>query len=110
MKKLLLIIAVFFIALSSYAQTTTVWVKGYTKSDGTYVKGHYRTTKDNTNTNNWSTTGNTNPNTQVKGTTAKDYSSQASNYGSGKTIYTGPNGGQYYINSNGNKTYVPKQK
>ncbi|MEP6645801.1 MAG: hypothetical protein ABJC12_01830 [Saprospiraceae bacterium] len=23
-----------------------------------------------------------------------------------KTIYTGPQGGQYYINSNGNKTYI----
>lgn len=28
----------------------------------------------------------------------------------GKTIYTGPKGGQYYINKNGNKTYVRKKK
>jgi colicin import membrane protein len=27
----------------------------------------------------------------------------------GKTIYEGPRGGQYYYNSNGNKTYVKKQ-
>ncbi|MGL2962421.1 hypothetical protein ACSVH2_01220 [Flavobacterium sp. RSB2_4_14] len=24
----------------------------------------------------------------------------------GKTVYTGPKGGEYYINSNGNKTYI----
>jgi len=40
---------------------------------------------------------------------AKDYSSGSYNYGSGKTIQTGPKGGQYYYNSNGNKTYVPKR-
>ena len=33
----------------------------------------------------------------------------AYNYGSGRTIHTGSRGGQYYINSNGNKTYVPKR-
>lgn len=27
---------------------------------------------------------------------------------SDRTIHTGPRGGQYYINSNGNKTYVPR--
>lgn len=27
----------------------------------------------------------------------------------GETIHTGSRGGQYYINSNGNKTYVPKR-
>lgn len=27
---------------------------------------------------------------------------------SGRTIYTGPRGGRYYINSNGNKTYIRK--
>lgn len=28
--------------------------------------------------------------------------------GSGRTIYTGPRGGKYYINSKGNKTYIKK--
>ena len=28
----------------------------------------------------------------------------------GKTIYEGPRGGRYYINSNGNKTYITKDK
>jgi hypothetical protein len=30
------------------------------------------------------------------------------NYGQRQTIQTGSKGGQYCINSNGNKTYVPK--
>lgn len=36
------------------------------------------------------------------------YNSKSSylDYNSGRTIYEGPKGGQYYINSNGNKTYV----
>lgn len=29
---------------------------------------------------------------------------------SGKTIHPGPKGGQYYINSNGNKTYIKKNR
>lgn len=29
-------------------------------------------------------------------------------FNSNRTIYTGPRGGQYYINSNGNKTYIKK--
>jgi PBCV-specific basic adaptor domain len=28
----------------------------------------------------------------------------------GRTIYEGPRGGQYYINSNGNKTYLKADK
>lgn len=42
--------------------------------------------------------------TQVKETPKTNYNS------SGKTIYTGPRGGQYYINKNGNKTYIKKKK
>jgi len=43
------------------------------------------------------------------GTRAKDYSYGAYNYGSGKTIYTGTSGGQYYYNSSRNRVYVPKR-
>lgn len=41
---------------------------------------------------------------------APAYNSTPSNYDtySTKTIYTGPQGGQYYINSNGNKTYIKR--
>jgi colicin import membrane protein len=33
---------------------------------------------------------------------------EAENTYNGHVIYTGPRGGRYYINSNGNKTYVPR--
>ena len=86
------------------------YVNGYYRKDGTYAQGHYRSNKNNTNHDNYSTQGNRNPFTGSSGSVAKDYSPQAENYGQGKTIYTGPKGGQYYINDNGNKTYIPKQK
>ena len=89
------------------ALTTTV--SGYTRSNGTYVDSYVRTMPNSTNWDNFSTKGNTNPNTGSTGYRAKDYSSDALNYGTGHTIYTGSRGGQYYYNSNGNKTYVPKR-
>lgn len=93
---------------SSY-NYNSVYQNGYTRKDGTYVNGHYKTRSNNTNWDNYSTQGNVNPYTGEFGTRAKDYSLDAYNYGVGQTIYTGPRGGQYYINSNGNKTYVPKR-
>lgn len=38
-----------------------VWVNGYTRSNGTYVEGYYRTAPNHTNTDNFSTVGNINP-------------------------------------------------
>lgn len=83
--------------------------RGYTRSDGTYVQGHVKTTPNRTNVDNFSTQGNVNIYTGTVGTRARDYSVDALNYGSGRTVYTGSRGGQYYINSNGNRTYVPKR-
>ncbi len=90
--------------------TNSTYVNGYTKSNGTYVSGHYRSSQNSTNHDNYSTSGNYNPYTGTSGSRAKDYSTGAYNYGSGHTIYTGSRGGQYYINGNGNKTYVPKRR
>ncbi|WP_286333688.1 hypothetical protein [Duncaniella freteri] len=96
---------------SSYGvNTNSTYVKGYTKSNGTYVHGHYRSSQNSTNHDNYSTSGNYNPYTGSAGSRAKDYSTGACNYGNGHTIHTGSRGGQYYINSNGNKTYVPKRR
>ena len=82
---------------------------GYTRKDGTYVQGHYKTTNNGTNHDNYSTRGSVNSFTGSTGSRARDYSSDAYNYGAGRTIYTGSRGGQYYINSRGNKVYVPKR-
>lgn len=88
---------------------STTSVSGYTRSNGTYVNGYTRTQKNNTNHDNFSTSGNYNPYTGTTGSQARDYSNQSYNYGSGRTIQTGPRGGQYYTNSRGNKVYVPKR-
>jgi hypothetical protein len=44
------------------------YVRGYFRRDGTYVRGHYRTNRDNSFYNNWSTRGNVNPFTGRVGT------------------------------------------
>ncbi|GAB2544293.1 hypothetical protein [Rufibacter soli] len=113
MKKLFFLCS--FVALANFASaqtnTSTRYQSGYVKpSTGTYVQPHYKTEKNNTNHDNFSTKGNSNIYTGKEGSVARDYSTGASNYGGGKTIETGSRGGQYYINSNGNKTYVPKTK
>lgn len=99
-----------FIAKSQTYNNNSTYVNGYYKpSTNTYVNGYNKTKSNNTNWDNYSTQGNNNPYTQQSGTKARDYSTESSNYGAGQTIYEGPKGGQYYINSNGNKTYVPKR-
>ncbi len=110
MKKLFIILVITMMtSLGSFAQSTR-YQQGYFRKDGTYVTGHYKTQSDRTNHNNYSTKNNTNPYTGRSGSRAKDYSAGAYKYGRGKTIHTGSRGGQYYYNSKGNKTYVPKRR
>lgn len=96
---------------SSYNNTNSSvrYQSGYVRSDGTFVNGHMKTNRNYTNHDNFSTSSNLNPYTGTTGSRARDYSPQSYNYGGGNTIYTGSRGGQYYINRNGNKTYVPKR-
>ena len=61
----LLIAFTFYASVDADAQT---WVNGYTRSDGTYVQGHYRSTRDSNPYNNYSAKGNVNPYTGKKGT------------------------------------------
>lgn len=82
---------------------------GYVKDNGTYVEPHYKTNKNSTNHDNLSTKDNYNIYNNTSGYKAKDYSTDAYNYGSDKNINQGPKGGQYYINDKGNKVYVPKR-
>src|SRR5690554_1506208 len=102
MKKLIFCaLSLLFFTFKSFAQSVQ-YQRGYVKTNGTYVQPHYKTKSNNTNTDNFSTQSNTNIYTGKKGTRAKDYSSEAYNYGRGKTIYQGPKGGQYYYNNKGN--------
>ncbi len=96
-------------APNSATNSDSRYQSGYTKSNGTYVAPTYKTNPNSTNIDNYSTKGNSNPYNGNSGTRAQDYSSGSKNYGNGQTIQTGSKGGQYYINSSGNKTYVPKQ-
>ncbi len=54
-----------FVAVACFAATSDAdaqtYVRGYYRSNGTYVQPHYRSYRDNNFYNNWSTRGNTNP-------------------------------------------------
>jgi hypothetical protein len=110
MKKAFFFIAFLFAVATTFAQTST-YVSGYTNSHGTYVQGYYRTTPNYTRNDNYSTIGNVNPYTGAYGTKPADSYNSTYNYGSSNystPVYTGPRGGQYYINKNGNKTYISR--
>jgi hypothetical protein len=77
MKKLFLVstLLVAFL-LSSFSAYAVVSVRGYYRSNGTYVAPHYRSNPDGNVYNNWSTKGNVNPYTGKAGT--KTYPSPSS--------------------------------
>ena len=54
--------------LTTTALAGDVYVRGYFKSDGTYVQPHYRSSPNSTRLDNWSTKGNVNPYTGKLGT------------------------------------------
>jgi hypothetical protein len=72
MKKLIFSLAFIFATAFAFAQNYT-YVDGYTRSNGTYVQGHYRTTPNYTRNDNWSTRGNVNPFTGSAGTRSGGY-------------------------------------
>ena len=79
MKKAFIFTALSILMLGFTGQSfADTYVNGYTKSNGTYVQGHYRSSPDSTRSNNWSTKGNTNPYTGKAGTR----NSYGSSYGS----------------------------
>jgi hypothetical protein len=67
MKKIILLAAVFVLGWLGVAQAQ-VWVDPYTRRDGTYVGGHYRSNPDGNPYNNWSYPGNVNPYTGKQAT------------------------------------------
>jgi len=60
--------------LSIFSTAEDVYVEGYTKSNGTYVAPHYRSSPDSSINNNWSTKGNVNPYTGEEGYIPRDMS------------------------------------
>jgi len=108
------VFATFFIFTASLDTVDAdVWVNGYTRKDGTYVQGHYRSNPDGNPYNNWSFPGNTNPHTGEVAPGNPDtylenyYSSPGSPSGSGGyalptdssyigSTYRSVDGGYYY--------------
>lgn len=109
MKKVFLLMFLFTGISLLFCQNVRLQKGYYKPSTRTYVAPHYKTESNKTNWDNFSTQGNTNYTTGTIGTKARDYSSEAYNYGNEQNIQTGSRGGQYYINNNGNKIYVPKR-
>lgn len=65
MKKLILAV-VAFLMLSTLA-LADVYVNPYTRSDGTQVQGHWRSSPNSSTYDNWSSRGNVNPHTGERG-------------------------------------------
>ena len=61
-------LALIMLAASGTA-TADQFVRGYTRSDGTYVQPHYRSNPDGNTFNNYSAPGNINPYTGDRGST-----------------------------------------
>jgi len=104
-----LIITFLVALLYSLPAISDTYVNGYCRKDGTCVQGYFRSSPNSTTIDNYSSRGNANPYTGKEGSRANDYTPEAGNYGGGQPIFTGPKGGQYYINEYGQKVYVPKQ-
>ncbi len=65
----------FAFATCTIAQNpNSVYVNGYTRSNGTHVQGYYRTAPNSTINDNYSTSPNVNPYTGTQGTIAPSYS------------------------------------
>lgn len=64
MKKTIIAVAL----LASTSVFAQEYVNSYTRQDGTFVQGHYRSAPDGNRYNNYSTQGNTNPYTGQQGT------------------------------------------
>jgi len=78
MFKFILIFVLF--TITCFADT---YVNGYTKKNGTYVQGYYRSTANKTKYDNYSTKGNINPYTGKTGT-KKVYDNYGNSFGSKK--------------------------
>lgn len=61
MRKMLTLVMGLAIGLASLGLSADQWVNGYSRSDGTYVQGHYRSSPNSTVTDNFSFKGNRNP-------------------------------------------------
>jgi hypothetical protein len=104
--KHLLAVMLLLFATLTLAQTNSkhVHVKGYYKSNGTYVAPHYRTAPNSSNRDNFSTKPNTNPYTGKKGYIEPDNKPMYNNTNSRPTP-TNTTSNTYSNTNNSNATY-----
>jgi len=95
MKKHFIILLIFLFALTTNAQ---VHVSGYTRSNGTYVAPHMRSSPNSTPTDNYSYPGNTNPYTGKTATGNPD--TYLKNYDSSNDTKTTIGTSDAYLNNN----------
>ena len=111
MKQLLGIFVAFCVVLVSLSAFADQYVHGYTRSNGTYVQPYYRSSPDNTVTNNFSYRGNVNPYTGAVGTNRYIHDKTSPYYqGPDSHGRVGHNGAPNQPQVDGNPTWVsPKQ-
>jgi len=88
MKKVIL--ALLAAALVAPSLSAQVYVRGYTRSDGTYVAPHYRSSPNSTTLDNYSTRGNLNPYTGQVGTRDPYAPPRSNPYGTYSNPYARP--------------------
>lgn len=75
------------VALTPTALWAADYVHGYTRSNGTYVEPHYKTSPNNSTFDNYSTKGNVNPYTGAAGTVDPYYRAPSSGFGYGSNSF-----------------------
>lgn len=80
----------------------------YTPPSSTSQDVSISNTSTNTNSTSGSSATQSSSSTYTPSSSSSTYTPTSSTTSS-RTIYTGPRGGKYYINSHGNKTYVRKK-
>ena len=93
--KMMAFSAIFSLAFVSVANAQ-VYVRGYTRSDGTYVAPHMRSSPDGTVTNNYSYQGSRNPYTGEIGTNRYQHDATSPNFSGPDN--SGNVGHSYYSN------------
>lgn len=103
-----MVVAVSVVLFSSVAQAQSVRVRGYYRSNGTYIMPHWRSAPDHSVWNNWSTQGNINPYTGVLGTRSPwdiYSSSRRSSYRHSYSSYPGSS-----VSGYGSGVYTPSRR
>jgi len=97
-KEMVILMVLVIVCVATLSADAAVYVRGYYRSNGTYVQPHYRSNSDGNFYNNWSTYPNVNPYTGAVGT--KRTPSYSSSYSWSTPSYSyGSTSPSHYFNS-----------